>query len=37
MVREKKAPVPIDDALEVIRVLDAGQQSLAEGGRVIEL
>jgi predicted dehydrogenase len=37
MVRDKKAPVPIENAVEVIRVLDAGKKSFAEGGSVIEL
>lgn len=37
MVREKKAPVPIENALEVIRVLEAGKKSHAEGGTVINL
>lgn len=37
MVREKKAPVPIEEALEVIRVLEAGKESLAQGGKVITL
>lgn len=37
MVREKKAPAPIEDALEVIRVLEAGKKSFVEGGKVIPL
>lgn len=37
MVREKKAPVPIENALEVIRILEAGKKSLAQGGKVITL
>jgi predicted dehydrogenase len=37
MAREKKAPVPIENALEVIRVLEAGKKSFAEGGAVINL
>lgn len=37
MARDKKAPFPIEGALEVIRVLEAGKKSFAEGGSVIEL
>lgn len=37
MVQEKKAPVPIENALEVIRVLEAGKKSFAEGGTIISL
>ena len=37
MVRDKKAPVPIEDALEIIRVLQAGKRSFAEGGTLISL
>ncbi len=37
MTREKKAPVPIENALEVIRILEAGKKSFAEGGTVITL
>ncbi len=35
MVRDKKAPMPIEDALEVIRALEAGKKSLCEGGAII--
>jgi hypothetical protein len=35
-VREKKAPVPIENALEVIRILK-GKKSFAEDGAVFSL
>jgi predicted dehydrogenase len=37
MTQDKKAPVPIENALEVIRILEAGKKSFAEGGAVITL
>lgn len=37
MVRDKKSPARIEDALEIIRVLEAGKKSHAEGGTVINL
>lgn len=37
MTRDKKAPVPIENALEIIRVLKAGKQSLTEGGSIISI
>jgi hypothetical protein len=35
MINEKKAPVPIENALEIIRVLEAGKKSFAQGGTII--
>lgn len=37
MAREKKAPVAIENALEVINVLEAGKKSFAENGSIISL
>ena len=37
MVRDRKVPYPAEDALEVIRVLEAGVTSLQQGGREIFL
>ena len=37
MAQEKRAPVPIENALEVIRVLEAGKKSFAENGTIISL
>jgi predicted dehydrogenase len=37
MVRDRQAPVPIENAVEVIRVLEAGKKSFAEGGTIISL
>jgi predicted dehydrogenase len=37
MTRTKQAPESIEGALEVIRVLEAGKKSFAEGGTVISL
>lgn len=37
MTQEKQTPVPIENALEIIRVLKAGKKSFVEGGTVISL
>ena len=37
MVQTKKAPMPIEGSLEVIRALEAGKKSLREGGTVIAI
>jgi predicted dehydrogenase len=37
MTQDKKTPVPIENALEVIRVLEAGKKSFAETGAIISL
>jgi predicted dehydrogenase len=37
MTQDKKAPVSIENTLEVIRILEAGKKSFAEGGAIISL
>ncbi|HEX8550033.1 MAG TPA: Gfo/Idh/MocA family oxidoreductase [Abditibacteriaceae bacterium] len=37
MIRDRKTPYPIEDAVEVIRILEAGVLSLQQGGKEIAL
>lgn len=37
MVREAKSPVPVEEGLEVIRILEAAKSSLARGGELLYL